>query len=438
MRKFLLLYLVTSIMFLNIWSGQIQAASLPQIDAEGAILIDQVSGRVLFAKNPDLRLFPASTTKILTALLILEHTNLEEEIPIGQEILYIGRHSSHAGLRVGEILTAADLLMALMLPSGNDAAFSGAVYVARKVSGSAQMPFREALDYFAVMMNQRAGELGAVNSNFTNPDGWHDPQHYTTARDLAIIAREAMNHPYLRTVVATRRYARDRFVGDEEPETRVWLNTNHMIRAGKEYYPYATGLKTGYTVQANSCLVISASLDGVSLIAVALKSGSGHRWQDARKLLDYGLRTFQQVRFVQYNQVIATLPVKGQAEGEPREVAAVTTEGFSDLLPGESADNLTMEIFWTEGVLENGYLVAPVVAGQPLGLVVWKTGGKVVFETGLVAEASIAAPPHEDGGGILAGMGPVLPGSLSLAGIVAAGVVVKRGRIFRRRPRRFV
>jgi len=169
----------------------------PGLTAESAILIDLGTGKILFEKNADRQLYPASTTKILTALLLVENVEPDDAIIAGDEVNRLGPESSVAGIEAGNRLTAEELVYGLMLPSGNDAAYTAAVLVARRVSGNDDLGITDSLDLFREMMNVRAQELGASNTNFVVPDGYHHPEHVTSARDLALISMEAVKHPLI-------------------------------------------------------------------------------------------------------------------------------------------------------------------------------------------------------------------------------------------------
>ncbi len=262
------------------------------INAESAIVTD-IKGNVLYTKNPDKKMYPASTTKVLTALLALENYKLEDVITVGDEANRAGINSSKAGLEYGEKITMANLLKGLLLPSGNDAAYVIAVNVSRKVSGNPQMNIDGAVKYFCSMMNQRARKAGAKNSNFINPDGYHNSEHFTTAKDLSLITRETLKYPYFCEVVNTPVYSmkhNSAFNKKDKSSVRTWINTDKLILENdSHFYKYATGVKTGHTSEAGYCLVSSAQKGGKKVIAVEMKSTEQDQWDDAIKLLEYGL-----------------------------------------------------------------------------------------------------------------------------------------------------
>ena len=249
------------------------------IAGEAAIVVDQDSGKVLFAKAGDKRMYPASTTKIMTALLALERGALDDIVLVGEEARPASPDESAAGLAVGTEMSLRDLLSALMLPSGNDAARVIAKYVVEKTEGGLVDDWNAA---FAALMNAKAEALGARDTHFANPHGLHDPEHYSTAYDLALIAREAMRAPSFREIVASNVYVTE--AGDAS-----FGNRNKLLdEEGAAYFRGANGIKTGYTSAAGYCLVASAERDGRALISVVLRSTEAALYSDTHVLLSYG------------------------------------------------------------------------------------------------------------------------------------------------------
>lgn len=255
--------------------------SLPGLEGEGILLMDEDTGDILFSINDTERLYPASTTKILTALITLEKGDPNDLITVGQEVHLRTPGESSAGLKQGQKLRLKDLAAAMLLPSGNDAARTAARYIARLDSGHSISP--EAAEvYFAGLMNIRAKQLGAKSSNFVNPHGLHDPNHYSTAKDMAIIARAAMRNKDFRTIAAEQKHT-------AALSKVTFSNRNKLIQSGSQYYfQGADGIKTGLTDEAGYCLVASASRSGRNLISVVLHSTAEGVWTDSSKLLEYG------------------------------------------------------------------------------------------------------------------------------------------------------
>lgn len=281
---------------LSVWKAiQVQSNdrdfALKSIQGEAAIVMDERTGDILFYKNDKEKLYPASTTKIATALVAIEHGILDELVTVGKEAEPMSGES-RAGLQSGETYPLKDLLYAMMLPSGNDAARTIAVHLGRELSGNPGMGIAEATAYFADLMNQRAKQAGAVNTHFVNPHGLHDENHYSTARDLMMIAREAMQHDLFRSMVNSEYYTAAFSSGSGELSRQAEYNNRNKLldRNSSHYYEAANGIKTGFTDQAGYCLVSSASQYNADLIAVVLKSDSEGVWYDSRQLLEYGFR----------------------------------------------------------------------------------------------------------------------------------------------------
>jgi len=265
---------------------------LPQVKARCAIVMDAATGGILYAKNPDLPAYPASTAKILTGLIAAEECDPEEWITVGPEIRFAPRDSSRAGLRLGDRIRMEDLIRGLMLPSGNDAAYVLAVRVGRsRFPGLSPAP-KAAVARFVDMMNERARRIGAKQSRFTSPDGYHDSRQVTTARDLALIAREAMAHPLFRKIVGSSISIPDPAYRTGRRQAWAWENRNKLLDASSPYhYDGSTGIKTGHTTEAGYCLASSACRAGRELISIVLNSTEAGVWTDSAALLDFGFHS---------------------------------------------------------------------------------------------------------------------------------------------------
>ena len=248
------------------------SARVPSISAGAAILIDASDGTVLYEYNADEKMYPASTTKIMTALVVLDiceelNLGLESEIIVPAEA--VGTEGSSLYLKEGERLSLEELLYGLMLQSGNDAAEA----LAWTMGGGREL--------FIERMNLRAGELGCENTGFVNPHGLHDENHYTTARDLAVISREALQNPEFCRIVSAQKWTGP--AGGD----RSFSNKNKTVFQ----YEGGDGVKIGYTKASGRTLVASATRDGRQLIAVVLNDGNW--FQDAYGLLDYGFEVMK-------------------------------------------------------------------------------------------------------------------------------------------------
>lgn len=251
------------------------------------LLCSMNGGQALFSKNAFRKMHPASTTKIMTALIAIKYANLEEEISVGSEVRITEEKTSMAGLNPGDRLSMKDLLYGLMLPSGNDAANAIAVHMAGDVEA------------FSRRMNEEAANLLAVDTHFTNPHGLTDENHYTSAYDLYLIFKEAMKYPVFRELIKTPRYTAKYFDKDKKPVTKTWENTNLYLfdasLAPADVRPFLDlssgtdilGGKTGTTGAARNCLVLGSSRNEEEYISVILKApGKAALYENMTNLLD--------------------------------------------------------------------------------------------------------------------------------------------------------
>ena len=254
----------------------------PVIGAAGAVVMDADSGAILYGKNVDKRLYPASITKVLTALLAYENLRPSDKITFSENAVFgIEAGSSNIGMDVGETITMEEALYGLLIASANEVA----VALGEKVSGSESE--------FADLMNKRAKELGCQNSHFVNPNGLPDPDHYTSARDMALIAREVYKHPDLVHYMSQMNYHFEQ--SSKQPDDFWVLNTNDFL-TGEVKCDDIVGGKTGYTDQARETLVSFAERDGVRLVCVIMREEPPYQYYDTIDLLDYAFKNFKTVR----------------------------------------------------------------------------------------------------------------------------------------------
>ncbi len=266
----------------------------PKIYAAAAILIESKSGAILYAKNADQRRAPASTTKIMTAIVALEKGDLGKIITVSRRAA--GTRGSTIYLKPGDRLSLKELLEGMMLRSGND----GSMAVAEGVAGSIQV--------FTELMNLKAKEIGAVNTNFRNPHGLRAPSHYTTALDLALMARYGLANRTFANLVKKKTALLE---WDERRKSVEVRNTNRLLW----YLEGADGVKTGTTNEAGHCLVASATRDHKQLITVVLNSGD--RWGDSQRLLEYGFKEFDILKIADARRPVAKIRIKN---GWPRRI----------------------------------------------------------------------------------------------------------------------
>ncbi|MCG0278229.1 MAG: D-alanyl-D-alanine carboxypeptidase [Thermanaeromonas sp.] len=310
----------------------------PQIEAKSAVLMDGLTGQVLWSKNPHVRLPQASTTKITTAIVALERGNLSDVVRTSRRAAQVGEAAVY--LQEGETLTLEELLYALLLRSANDAA----VAIAEHIGGTEEN--------FVALMNQKAREIGARDTHYVNPHGLHAPGHYSSAYDLALLARYALNIPKFREIVATREKV---IPWPGKPWDRLLVNTNQLLW-GYNAYPGADGVKTGYTREAGQVLVGSATREGRQLIAVVMHSPNMYR--EIRELLDYGFNHFKYEVLAGEGEVITQAPVEGSLAGT---VPLVTARPVVAAVPREG------QPVWEKEVNLLPEIKAPLRKGQKLG-----------------------------------------------------------------------
>ena len=275
------------------------AAAVPwptgvSIEADGGILMDADTGSILYGKNENQAYYPASITKILTALIVLEECELDEMVTFSHDDVYnVEAGSSSAGIDEGDVLTVRDCLYALLLASANESANALACHV----SGS-----REA---FAELMNQKARSLGCTGSNFANPSGLNDENHYTTAHDMALITQEAIKNPDFVEISGTRSY--QMAPTKKNAEGGYVANHHNMVKQNTSVtYPGAFAGKTGYTSLAGNTLVTCAERDGITLIAVVLNGHQSH-YRDTKALFDFGFSNFQSLKAADHETTYRSL-----------------------------------------------------------------------------------------------------------------------------------
>ncbi len=275
-----LLYLLLVLYISNINFCNAYAEEILDISAKSAILMDLTTGEILYAKNENTSMYPASITKILTTLIALEYNKPNEIITFSKDAIFgIDRSSSHLAMDVSEQITIEDALYGIMLMSANEVSAG----IAEHISGS--------IEDFSILMNERAIKAGALNSNFKNPHGLHDKEHYTTGLDMAIISREAYKLPKFREIISTLTYQIP--PTNKQKEIRYLANQHQMFKNTIYKYEGCTGGKTGFTNEAQSTLVTFAERDGLQLVCVVLGESGNIKYTDTKKLFDYGFSNFK-------------------------------------------------------------------------------------------------------------------------------------------------
>ena len=343
-------------LFFLIPAQTVHGEEYPSVSAEAAVLM--ADGEIIWSKNADEKLPMASTTKIMTALVAIENGDISKEVKVNRKAC--GVEGSSVYLTAGEILTLEDLLYALMLESANDAASA----IACEVAGS--------VEEFAVMMNDTAARLGLADTHFVNPHGLDDPNHYTTAEDLAKLTDYALKNETFATIVSTYKKTIP-LHGDEG--VRMLLNHNKLLKR----YDDVIGVKTGFTKRSGRCLVSAAERNGLTVVAVTLNAPDD--WNDHRNMQEYG--------FSQYSHQILAEPGQYQVE-----IACPTAPDGKLILSNRDELSVCLknnaEI--TRAVEAPHYVFPPVHEGDVLGKVVFSCNGREIGSVPLYASSSVAAP----------------------------------------------
>lgn len=312
-----------------------------KISAKASALYEPTENRFIYEKNGDQRMPMASTTKIMTAIVVAKHCEMDEVVIIGPES--VGIEGSSAYLREGDEYTVLELVYALLLQSANDAATALAYYTAGGI------------EEFAELMNAEAESLGLENTHFTNPHGLDDEEHYTTAKDLAMLGAELMESPILKGIVST--YKKTFTYGER---VRTYINHNKLLRL----YDGGIGIKTGFTKRSGRCLVGAAERDGMTFISVTLDAPSD--WSDHRTMLDFAFDNFEKVEIC-------------SKEDLSREITVI--DGNKPSVTVSAKKNL--EIIKEKGELDvneyfslPSYLIAPIKKGEVVGVAYYKVGDK--------------------------------------------------------------
>ena len=347
------------------------------LNSEAAILVEVSTGRILYEKNSTKQMYPASTTKVLTAILVIENCELDEIVTVRESSLSnIPSGYVTCNLQVGEQLSVKDLLYALMIPSANDAAYVLAEYVAGSV------------EEFSVMMNDKARQLGCKTTHFVNPNGIHEDSHYSSAYDLYLIADYAMKNKFFRSLVATTEYtlpATEKYPNED----RVLETTNELLNENsrKYFYKNAIGIKTGYTSKAGNCLIGGASRDGLEFIAVVLNGGTTNeglnsRYVDSKKLFEYAYDNFTLTKIIEKGSVVQTLEIENGTK-ESKHLDLVIDETIT-VVNNKSIDmNSVIPEITLREVLE-----APIAAGETIGTIKYKVDD-IEYSAKLLAKTSV-------------------------------------------------
>mgnify|MGYP006277994685 CR=1 FL=1 len=349
------------------------------INAKSAILIDAKTGEILFEKNKHKKMYPASTTKILTGILAIEMGNFDEIITVDDKTPY-EIEGTHIALEPGEKLSFKDLVNSMLIESANDSA----VVIAKNLSGS--------VENFADLMNKKAKELGAKNSNFVNPNGLPNEEHVTTAYDLAMIAKYAMKNNVFRNIVKNYTYTIP--PTNKKSEERYMKSANRLLYSTSNInvdgnivdikYDGAIGIKTGYTVAANQCLVAGAKRNGKELISVILSSDGKNKWVDTHKLFNYGFNNFSTETIAFKKEFVKNIEVE---HGDKNFVTGIIDNNIYATIPNNSQNDINKNIILSDKVK------APISKGQVLGKIEYSIDGKIIGMANIISTEEINMKP---------------------------------------------
>ena len=348
-----------------------------EISAQSAILVDVKTGTILFDKTKDEKKFPASTTKIMTALLTLENCkNLEDKVKMSHNAIYsIEPGSSHIAMNEGETLTVEQSLYGLLLASANEVANALAEYVSGNIND------------FCKLMNERAKKLGCKNTNFVNAHGFHNENHYTSAYDLYLIMKAAIQYEEFNKIISTKRY--DIPPTEKQPETRILYNTNKMIQNGKYFNENVVGGKTGYTDEAGHTLVTYAKKNDMQLISVVMGEENSNAYLDTTKLLDYGFSRFRNVELLKASDYQKNCIVTQKYKNKSIDIDTVNIYPEKDIILNLPDSINKNDLTLTSNLPEK--ILAPIDKNKTIGKISVKYKNQVIDKINLFPEENINA-----------------------------------------------
>ena len=382
MKRKIGLLLILSLVFCT--SG-VLAAGLPAYGAdEGVIIYEMNSGDILFAQKQNEKFYPASTTKLMTALVAIEHGDLNENFTVGDEILSLDADSSTAGLEAEEVISLNELLYALLLPSGNDAAETIAVNIGRKIAGDSSISDEKAYEAFVAAMNKKAKEMGMTGTNFTNPHGLHSSNHYTTPADMLILAKTTFEDATIKAITRAKVYE-----VQTNKTKHKWNNSNLMLYSNfnelsEEYRVannlsgtnpifngYATSGKTGYTEEANRCLVFEGEGNDKDMIAIILNADETVLFTEASNTINAVVKEYELLEWSDPEAEDRVVQVVNYHVFDGNKLKYKTNDPLITAVPQANQDKYSAKVKWDEtkvmGDETLANLEANVKAGEQIG-----------------------------------------------------------------------
>lgn len=384
MKKVLSIFLILYMFLFNISTcfAETTTTNDLNLEAETAILIDAKTGTVLYEKEADKKEYPASITKLMTVLLVMEYGKFDETITFSEEAIFgIERNSSHIALDVGEQITIEEALYAMLLVSANEACLG----VAEHIAGS--------IEEFSKRMTEKAKELGCTNTNFVNPNGLHNENHYTTARDMALITKELLKYDKFREIASTTYY--ELKPTNLQSETRYLYADHKMIRKNNTfYYEGCEGGKTGFTNEALNTLVTFAKRGDTELIAVTLKDTGSNTYKDTAKLFDYGFNNFKTMKVFSADKFSKEVPVVQTYKDMTKNLGNITASGNEDVYVTVPYNTTEQMISTTVSLPDN--MTAPVKYDDEVGMAIISLDSNTVAEIPLYAKTSVLSASEEE------------------------------------------
>lgn len=358
-------------------SFNVYAAEELSINAKSALIVETNSGKIIYEKDINEQNYPASTTKILTAILAIENCDLDDVVTVSQNaISSIPTEYVIAPLYVDEQIKVKDLLYALMLKSSNDAAY----VLAEHVGGS--------IDGFSEMMNNKAQEIGCKNSHFVNPNGIDNPDHYTTAYDMYLIANYAMKNEKFVEIVSTYEYtlpATNKYPSND----RIMKNTNNFVNPNSEYYnKNVKGIKTGTTTKAGNCLIAESANNNLEFITVVLGAETSNgKFSETKKMIEYAFNNYTLTELHKKGDIIDNIEIQNATE-ETKNLNLVID---ADITVFNNIETKVDEI--EPEIVLNGSIIAPIHKGQEIGIVKYNVDG-IEYTAKLLAENDVMIKIH--------------------------------------------
>lgn len=383
-------------------------SAVDDINAKSGILVEHSTGKILYEKNIDVKMYPASMTKLLTVLVSLDYLELTEIITVGNEIYSVPADSSKAGNVVGESLTVENLMRLIIIPSGNETSCVAARAVAKKVTGNEEISYPEAEKVFVDLMNEKAKSMGAMSSHFANPHGYHDDSHYSTARDMSIISRAALDDPFISQIIMEKSFIGSG-LGDNSDSTihaqdYRWYTHNSLLKEDSDFfYSHATGMKTGFTNEAGYCLSASAEKDNISLISVVFFSGEEERYNDVINLFEYGFSNYSFETVQNAEQIMDSVPLSNHKLGDEEFIDIYSQNIFTDFITRTELASIKKKIIYDEKYITSEeekdekqeetndmlQFKAPIIEGEVIGRIVYTLNNEEIFTDSLVAGRTV-------------------------------------------------